>query len=333
MTIGCWAALAAKSPLQPFSYEPQELGSYDVEIAITHCGICHSDIHLIDEDWGPGSFPLVPGHEIVGTISAAGPAVHKFAPGQRVGVGWQRSSCMECEWCVRGMETCCAQQQGTCAGHHGGFAEAIRIDSRFVFAIPDGLASAAAAPLLCAGVTVYTPLRLDAVPASRVGVIGIGGLGHMAIRFARAFGCEVTAFSTTPAKEEEAYRLGAHHFVTSTDAAQMAKAANSLDLLLSTVTVDLDWALWLNTLRPKGVLTLVGASPGMLSVPAMGLIMGQKTIRGSSIGNRSTIEEMLRFSALHGVIAQAEVMPMGGVNAAIERVRRNQARYRIVLEN
>ncbi len=176
-------------------------------------------------------------------------------------------------------------------------------------------------------------MRLDAVPASRVGVIGIGGLGHMAIRFARAFGCEVTAFSTTPAKEAEAYRLGAHHFVTSTNAAQMATASNSLDLLLSTVTADLDWALWLNTLRPKGVLTLLGVSPGMLSVPAVGLIMGQKTIRGSAIGSRSTMEEMLRFSALHGIVAQAEVMPMGGVNTAIERVRRNQARYRIVLEN
>ncbi len=209
MTISSWAATAADAPLQPFSYEPRELGPFDLEIAISHCGICHSDIHMLDNDWGMSTYPLVPGHEIIGTVRQAGSAVTKFTAGRRVGVGWQRSSCMECEWCVGGMETCCAGQQATCVGHHGGFAEAIRTDSRFAFAIPEDLPSAAAAPLLCGGVTVYTPLRDAVRPSSRVGVIGIGGLGHMAIRFARAFGCEVTAFSTSPAKEEEARRLGA----------------------------------------------------------------------------------------------------------------------------
>jgi uncharacterized zinc-type alcohol dehydrogenase-like protein len=326
-------ATAAKKPLQPDTYQPKELGPWDLEIAITHCGLCHTDVHLVDDDFGWGGFPLVPGHEIVGAVRAAGPAVSRFSIGQRVAAGWQRSSCMECEWCTRGLENCCPSQQATCVGHHGGFAEAIRIDSRFVCPLADGLPSAAAAPLLCAGITVYSPLRQDAQPRSRVGVIGVGGLGHLALRFARAFGCEVTAFSTTAAKQEEALRLGAHHFVNSRDPAQMAKCARSLDLLLDTVPAELDWAAWLSLLRPKGVLAVVGVPPGAVSVPAELLIVGQLSLRGSVIGSRSAIEEMLRFAALHGITAQAETMPMAEVNAALDRVRRNQARYRIVLEN
>ena len=333
MSISCWAAMAAKKPLQPFTYEPKELGPWDVEIAITHCGLCHTDVHLADDDFGWDGFPVVPGHEIVGAVRAAGPGVSRLAIGQRVAAGWQRSSCMECEWCMRGAENCCPGQQATCVGHYGGFAEAIRIDSRFVFPLPDGLPSAAAAPLLCAGITVYSPLRQHARPWSRVGVIGVGGLGHLAIRFARAFGCEVTAFSTTPAKQEEALRLGAHHFVNSNDSAQMATCARSLDLLLDAAPADLDWAAWVNLLRPKGVLTVVGASPGMISVPAALLLLAQVSLAGSLIGSRSAIEEMLRFAALHGIAAQVETMPMAEINAAMDRVRRNQARYRMVLEN
>ncbi len=333
MSIQCWAAMAAKQSLQPFSYEPREIGPLDLEIAITHCGLCHTDIHLINDDFGWDGFPLVPGHEIIGTVRAAGPAVSRFTAGQRVGVGWQRSSCMDCEWCARGMETCCPHQQATCVGHYGGFARSIRIDSRFVFSIPESLPSAAVAPLLCAGITVYTPLRENTQPSSRVGVIGIGGLGHLALRFARAFGCEVTAFSTSPAKEEEARRLGAHHFINSRDAAQLAGAAGSLDLLISTVNADLDWPVWLNVLRPRGTLTLVGVPPSMIAVPPAALIVGQKSIRGSLVGNRPAMEEMLRLAATHRITAQVEVMPMAEVNAAIERVCANQARYRVVLGN
>jgi uncharacterized zinc-type alcohol dehydrogenase-like protein len=325
--------MAAKRKLQQYSYEPQELGPFDIEIAITHCGLCHSDIHMIDDDWAVGSYPLVPGHEVVGTVRAAGPSAPQSRIGQRAGVGWQCGSCLECEWCRRGMEVHCSKNQGTCVRRPGGFAGAIRVDGRFAYPIPNGLPSAAAAPLLCGGITVYTPLRRDAAPSSRVGVIGIGGLGHLAVRFARAFGCEVTAFSTTPAKREEALRLGAHHFVNARDPAAMRRCADSLDMLLSTVPVDLDWPVWMSLLRPGGVFTLVGASPGMLSVPAPDLLVGQKTIRGSVIGDRAVMDEMLRFCALHEITAQAEVMPMAEVNAAIDRVRHNQARYRIVLEN
>lgn len=332
MSIQCYAALGAGQTLQPHVYEPDALGPFDVEVAITHCGICHSDVHLIDNDWQISAYPLIPGHEIIGTIRALGAQVTKFTAGRRVGVGWQCGSCLECEWCVRGKETCCAKQRATCVGRPGGFAEAIRVDSRFVFDVPEGLPSRDAAPLLCGGVTVYTPLR-SVAPWSRVGVIGIGGLGHFALQFARAMGCEVTAFSTVRDKAEEARQLGAHHFVVSGDAGQMKRAVGSLDFLLSTVTAKLNWGEWFSLLRPEGTLCIVGASPGTIDIPTMAMVIGQKSVRGSVIGNRSTIEEMLRFAALHKITARTEAFPMTDVNAALDRVRKSQARYRVVLEN
>ena len=333
MPIRCYAAFAPQAAVKPHSYEPEPLGAFDVEIAITHCGICHSDIHLIDNDWGISTYPLIPGHEIVGTIRACGSEVRHLAVGQRVGVGWQSGSCLECEWCLEGEEPCCASQQATCVGRPGGFAEAIRLDGRFAHPIPAELASETVAPLLCAGITVYTPLKTGVRPASRVGVIGIGGLGHLAIQFASAYGCDVTAFSTTPEKEEEARRLGARHFVVSADPRQMVQAANSVDFLLSTVTAPLDWKAWLDVLRPKGTLCILGASPGTLDIAPMALIVGQKSVRGSAIGSRATTREMLALAARHGIRAQTEVMPLSEVNAAITRVRRNEARYRVVLAN
>ena len=333
MSVKAYAAHAVGNQLEPFKYDPPSLGPHDVEIAVTHCGICHSDIHMIDNDWGITHYPLVPGHEIVGTIAGVGREVKSLKRGERVGVGWQSGSCMECEWCIRGDENCCSKEEGVIVGRPGGFADSVRVDGRFAFPIPDELDSATAAPLLCGGATVYTPLKDHARPAMRVGVIGIGGLGHMALRFARAFGCEVTAFSTTEAKAEEARVFGAHHFVLSTDANQMGKAVKSLDLLLSAVTVKMNWAQWLALLRPKGTLALLGASPGVLDIAPMALITGKQTIRGSAIGNRSTIREMLEFAARHKVTAQTEVVPMAEVNAALEKVRRNEARYRMVLKN
>jgi uncharacterized zinc-type alcohol dehydrogenase-like protein len=331
MSIECFAALASSQALEPFVYEPMELGPDEVEIAITHCGICHSDIHMIDNDWDLTRYPLVPGHEIIGHVSAAGPSVKAVSVGDRVGVGWQCASCMDCEWCRSGEEPCCAQTVETCVGRHGGFARAIRVDSRFVHRIPDALESPVAAPLLCAGATVYTPLKAHARATSRVGVIGIGGLGHLAVRFAHAFGSEVTAFSTTPEKEREARELGADHFVLSSDVDQMERAVGSLDLLLSTVTAKLDWPVWVGLLRPHGVLCLVGASPGTLDIPPAALIVGQRTVCGSAIGSRSTIREMLDFAARHGITPRVECMPLSEVNTALEKVRSNRARYRIVL--
>jgi alcohol/geraniol dehydrogenase (NADP+) len=333
MSIKAYAAKGCGQTLEALTYDPAPLGPHEVEIAVTHCGICHSDVHMIDNDWKISRYPLVPGHEVVGTVAAMGPAVTHLKKGQRVGLGWQSGSCMECEWCVRGDETCCPKEQGTIVGRHGGFGSAVRADGRFAIPIPEGLPSETAAPLLCGGVTVYTPLKANVEPSSRVGVIGIGGLGHLAIRFAHAMGCEVTAFSTSPDKRAEAKTHGASHFVVSTDAEQLRRAAASMDVLISAVTADLDWETWLKVLRPRGTLALVGASPGKISVAVNALITGKKSIRGSAIGNRSTIGEMLEFAARHGIGAQTEVVPMAEVNAAIEKVRTNRARYRMVLKN
>ena len=334
MLVDCWAAMAAKEALRPFQYEPQELAPWEVEISITHCGICHSDLHLIDNDWGMSSYPLVPGHEIIGTVSALGADVKGLRMGQRVGVGWQRGACLQCDYCERGEENLCLQAVPTCVGGYGGFATRLRVHNHFVFSIPDSLDSATAAPLLCGGVTVFTPLRAFGVtPVMKVGVIGIGGLGHLALQFSRAFGCEVTAFSSTPAKEQEARQFGARHFVVSGDASAMAKAANSLDFLFATTSVGMDWNALLNVLRPKGKLCVLGAAPVPLTVSPIPLILGQKSICGSPVGGGAAMTEMLDFAARHGIQAKVEVMPMSAANAAIARVAANQARYRVVLVN
>jgi len=334
MPIQAYAAPAVRGPLEPYTYEPGPLGPDEVEIRVTHSGICHSDIHLIDNDWQISTYPLVPGHEIVGTVRAIGSNVRHVQVGQRVGVGWQSGACYCCEYCLAGEEPSCPKNQAVCChGHFGGFAEAVRADAAFAHPIPDALASENAAPLLCAGITVYAPIRRHVRPGLRVGVIGVGGLGHLALQFAAAYGADVTAFSTTAAKEAEARQLGARHFVVSSDARQMESVAGRFDFLLSTVTVDLDWPAWARALRPFGKLCLVGASPGSISVPVMELVIGQKAILGSIIGGRGMMREMLQFAADHDIRTRSELMPMREINAAIERVRRNQARYRVVLTN
>jgi len=331
--IRAHAALAATRPLEPWSYEPAPLGHDDVEIAISHCGVCHSDLHLIDDDWNRSSYPLVPGHEIVGLVTAAG-AGSALSVGQRVGVGWQRSACLACDECLGGDENLCAKQQAVCVGHPGGFAERIRTDGRFVFPLPESLESATAAPLLCGGATVFAPLlRLGVDATWSVGVVGVGGLGHLALRFARAFGCEVTAFSSRPDKRAEAQRLGAHHVSSSSDVRELRKHARRFDLLLSTAPAKLDWVAFLETLRPNGVLCLVGAPQGLMSFPPSQLLGGQRSICGSDIGSRAAIRAMLDFAARHGIAADVERLPMAEANRAVERVRRNEARYRMVLEN
>ena len=334
MTIDCLAAYGAREKLRAFQYEPAELAPLDVELDITHCGICHSDLHLINNDWGFSTFPLVPGHEIVGTVSALGAAVRNFQRGQRVGVGWQAAACMECEQCRSGYENLCARWVPTCVGRYGGYANRIRVDSRFAFPIPSGYDSAEVAPLLCGGITVFTPLREYGVtPLTRVGVIGVGGLGHLALQFAKAFGCEVTAFSSTPAKESEARKFGAHNFISNSNAEALKKAAQSLDFLLSTVPASLDWDTYLNVLRPKGKLCFVGAPPGPLTVSMFPLIIGQRTICGSNTGGPKAIQEMLGFASRHGIKAQVELMHMSEANAALAKVAENRVRYRMVLVN
>jgi uncharacterized zinc-type alcohol dehydrogenase-like protein len=289
---------------------------------------------LIDNDWGISKYPFIPGHEIVGTVTLIGPAVRDIRVGQRVGIGWQADSCGICEWCRQGNENLCAKSQPTCVGRNGGYADSIRVNSRFAIPVPEALESENVAPLLCGGITVYSPLRnLLARPSSRVGVIGIGGLGHVALQFANAFGCEVTAFSTSADKETEAKELGAHHFVNSRDSAALKAAAGSLDLILSTVSADQDFQSYVNALRPKGKLCLLGASPSNLSVSPFSLLSGDKAIAGSNIGSPRDLHEMLDVAARHNIKAITESFPMKNANEAIAKVKKNQVRYRAVLAN
>jgi uncharacterized zinc-type alcohol dehydrogenase-like protein len=332
--IGAFAAREKRGRLEGYSYDEGPLGPAEVEIAVSHCGLCHSDLHLIDDAWNRSRYPLVPGHEIVGTVLACGSQVRELRPGQRVGVGWQRGACLACDLCVAGQENLCPEQEATCLGHHGGMAERVRVDARFAFAVPEGLESAAAAPLLCGGITVYAPLRRFAVgPHSRVAVVGIGGLGHLALLMLRAFGCEVTAFSTSPAKREEALAMGAHHFAASQEPRSVLEHANRFDLVLSTVHARLDWTTYLRTLRPRGTLCLVGSPPGLLQLPAALLVTGERSVAGSDIGGRAQIREMLQFCARHHIAPRIEewAMTEANVNLAVDRLRENKVRYRAVL--
>jgi len=334
MKVQCYATMEAKQPLEKFEYEAKELGDFDVQVSITHCGICYSDVHFIDNDTGFTTYPFVPGHEIVGNVSALGSHVTTLKEGDRVGVGWQARSCRECEWCIRGEENLCPEiLQSATWTPYGGFASAIVVDSRFAFPLPENLESENVGPLMCGGITVYSPLRdHDIRPSMKVGVVGIGGLGHMAVQFASAFGCEVTAFSSTPAKEEEARTLGATNFINSSDTAQLRDAARSLDFILS-VGHDLDWNAYLSTLRPNGKLCIMGIPAKPINIEPLQLIFGQMSVCGSIIGGRSAIREMLEFAAQHDIKAMTEVMPMSEVNDAIAKLKDNNVRYRIVLKN
>ena len=328
------AAHAAGAELLPFKYDPGKIGPLEVEIGVTHCGICHSDLHLIANDWGMSQYPFIPGHEVVGTVTAVGTEVRSLNIGQRVGLGWQSNSCGICEWCVKGMENLCPAAECTCVHRHGGYAEKVRANARFVIPIPDGIESEHAAPLLCGGVTVYNPLRTHRVnPSSRVGIVGIGGLGHIAIQFARVFGAEVTAFSTSSGKEEEARSLGAHHFVNSRETKSMKEVAGTLDFILNTANADQDWNIYVQALRPTGTLCFVGVPPSPVSTHAFPLIAGQRTLTGSPIGSPSQLREMLDVAARHGVKAMTERFPMAKANEAIEKVKKNKVRYRAVLAN
>ncbi|WP_224368835.1 NAD(P)-dependent alcohol dehydrogenase [Hyalangium versicolor] len=333
MKIQAYAAPGKGQSLVPFEFEPRPLGPHEVQVKISHCGICHTDLHMVNNDWGLSSFPLVPGHEIVGTISQVGSLVTQLKPGQRVGVGWESNSCGECDWCARGQENLCPRFAPTCVGRHGGYAEFIQLNSRFVIPVPETLASETVAPMLCGGITVFSPLKQYGMgPQHRVGVIGIGGLGHLGLQFARAFGCEVTAFSTSPDKEAEARRHGAHHFVSTRGEEPLRKHASAFDFILSTVNADLPWMDYINALRPGGTLCFVGSPPSNVSVPIFPLLVTNKRIVGSNTGSPAEMREMLQVAARHGVKAQTERFRIDQVNQALGRVARNEVRYRAVLE-
>jgi len=332
--IHAYAATSAKGTLEPFTFDPGELGPEEVEIAVSHCGICHSDLSMLDNDWGMTGYPFVPGHEAVGTVVALGEEAKGVKIGQKVGIGWTAKSCLSCHECLSGHHHLCAQAQGTIVGRHGGFADRLRAQWPWVRPLPDGLDLAKTGPMLCGGITVFAPFYIhNVLPTSRVGVIGIGGLGHMALQFANKWGCEVHAFTTSDSKEAEARSMGAHfvHNTKKTDA--LKPLAGALDLIISTINVPLDVPALLNVLAPHGRLHNVGAVLEPLPVPAFGLIMGQKSVSGSPTGSPTAIDAMLSFAARHGIAPVTEKFPMSKVNDALEHLRAGKARYRIVLEN
>lgn len=326
-----YAASSADSRFEPFEYDPGELGPDEVDVQVEYCGICHSDLSMKQNDWGITSFPFVGGHEVAGRVAAIGERVAGLEVGQRVGVGWTSQSCLRCNECLSGYQNRCPDAQGTIVGRHGGFADRVRAQAEWCLPIPDGVASVDCGPLFCGGLTVFNPLAENAVPPTgRVGVVGIGGLGHMAVQFARAWGCEVTAFSTSPEKEEEARQMGAHRFLNSRDASALQSAAGRFDMVLVTVNAALDWDAYVNTLRPGGTLHLVGAAE-KIEATVFPMIMGQKSISASPTGSIVRATEMLEFCARHEIKPMVEQFPMSRLNDAMDHLASGQARYRIVL--
>jgi uncharacterized zinc-type alcohol dehydrogenase-like protein len=331
--IRAYAATAKGGRLEPFEYEPGALGPEQVEVAVEHCGICHSDQSMLDNEWGRTQYPFVPGHEIVGTIAAVGSQARGLQVGQRVGVGWFTGSCMHCRSCIGGEQHLCPSTEETIVGRHGGFAERVRTHWAWAFPLPNGVDAASAGPLFCGGITVFSPILQNGIrPLDRVGVVGIGGLGHLAVKFLRAWGCEVTAFTSSPSKHAEALKLGAHHAVSSTDKAALKALRRSLDFIIVTVNVPLEWNAYVAALKPKGRLHFVGAVLEPLSVPVFSL-MAPKTITGSGTGSPTQIAQMLEFCARHQIAPQTEYFPMAKDNEAMDHLRAGKARYRIVLKN
>jgi len=331
--IKAYAANEPGGKLEPFEYDPGELGPDQVEITVDYCGICHSDISMLDNEWGMTTYPFVPGHEVAGRITQIGDHVTSLAVGDIVGLGWHSGYCHSCPSCNAGDHNLCASAQGTIVGHHGGFADKVRAEACSVIKLPEGLDVESAGPLFCGGITVFNPLvQFDVKPTDKVGVIGIGGLGHIALQFLNAWGCEVTAFTSSASKKTEALELGAHHTINSRDEAEIAEAAGSFDMLLSTVNVKLDWNLYLQTLKPKGRLHFVGATLEPLDIGVFGLIGAQRSISGSPVGSPATIAAMLDFANQHDVQPVIEKFKFEQVNEALDHLRNGKAKYRIVLQ-
>lgn len=333
MKVNAYAAFEQGGELKPFEYELGELKADQVDVAVKYCGICHSDMSMIDNDWRGSRYPLVPGHEVVGEIIAVGSGVKHLSVGQMVGVGWTAESCLTCGDCMSGDHNLCNSARGTIMGRHGGFADKVRAQAAWAIPIPDGVDLASAGPLFCGGITVFNPiLQHNISPLASVGVVGIGGLGHMALAFLKAWGCEVTAFSTSPEKEAEARALGAHHFMPTHDKAALKSLKGKFDMILDTVNVELDWDAYLQMLKAKGVLHIVGVASTVNA--RIGSLLGkQRSISASPTGSPQAIAEMLKFAARHQVQPMVEIYKMAEVNKAMDRLRNEKPRYRVVLEN
>jgi len=340
--VKAYAAQSKGSPLKPIEIRRREVGDNDVLIDIAYCGICHSDIHQVRDEWGGSSFPMVPGHEIVGRVGKVGRKVTRFRAGDIAGVGCFVDSCRTCPTCRRGMEQFC--ENGTAFTYnstemdrktptYGGYSSQIVVDDAYALKIPGGLDLAGAAPLLCAGITTYAPLRrLQVKKGDRVGVVGLGGLGHMAVKIAAAMGAEVTMLSTSRAKEADARRLGAHAFVLTTDPGALKRLAGTFDVLVDTVSARHDPNPYLRTLRVEGSMAVVGLPPEALPVPFEALVQGNKSLIGSMIGGIAETQEMLDFCARHQLVSDVETIPASRIDEAYERTLRNDVRYRFVID-
>ncbi len=331
--VRAWAATTAGKILVPFEFESALIESDEVEVAVDYCGLCHSDISAINnERYGP-TYPCVPGHEIVGRIVAVGESVKNREIGQRVGIGWNAKSCMHCPECVSGNQNYCREVTRTIIGHHGGFAERVNAQWLWTFPLPDTMDAANVGPLLCAGLTVFSSFLTNNVkPTDHVGIFGVGGLGHLAIKFAKAWGCEVTVFTHSSSKEKDSIRFGADHVVSNLEDANLKALPNKLDFLLVTATVPLNWSALLSTLKPKGHLHIVGYASNPFSATASELIKGALSVGGSSTGSPSTMTKMLEFAARHNMTPEVEHFPMSKINEAISYLEAGRPRYRLVLD-
>ena len=337
-----YAAQSATSPLAPFSINRREVGAHDVQIEILYCGVCHSDIHQVRDEWGGSIFPMVPGHEIVGRITKTGDHVKKFAVGDLAGIGCFVDSCRECPQCKSGLEQYCdVGMTATYNGYekdgktptYGGYSTSIVADENYVLKVSEKLPLHAVAPLLCAGITTYSPLRHVGVKkGDKVAVVGLGGLGHMAVKFAASFGAEVTMLSSSPSKEADAKKLGAHHFVLTSDAKQMDKVKNHFNVILNTVSAPHQYTTYLDLLTTNGTMIVVGAPPKPSEVPAFNLIMKRRSIIGSLIGGIAETQEMLDYCAEHNIVSEVEVIDISYINKSYERMLKNDVKYRFVID-
>lgn len=333
-TFHGWAAPKAGTGLALMEYTPGALLPEQVQVKVESCGICHSDLSMLDNDWGNSSYPLVPGHEVIGVVEAVGDQAKGLVIGDRVGLGWFSGSCMACHSCLSGRHQLCSSAEQIIVGRHGGFSDRVRANWQWAIKLPAALDPLRSGPLFCGGITVFGPIvDFGVKPTDRVGVIGIGGLGHMALQFLNKWGCEVTAFTSSESKGDEARSLGAHHVVSSRDRAAIDKLAGSLDFILVTANVALDWDAYIAALAPDGRLHFVGAVLEPVPVHAFSLIGGRKSISGSPLGSPATVATMLDFCARHNIAPVIETFPMKEVNAALDHLRAGKARHRIVLKN
>jgi alcohol dehydrogenase (NADP+) len=342
ITTKGYAAQSVTTPLAPFNFERRDPGPHDVEIDILFCGVCHTDIHFLNNDFGFSIFPMVPGHEIVGKVASVGNQVKKFKAGDMAGVGCLVDSCRECESCKEGLEQYCQggavftysglEKDGKTVTQ-GGYSTKIVVEERFVLKISNKLSPAAAAPLLCAGITTYSPLRYWKVgKGHKIGIIGLGGLGHMAIKFAKSFGAEVTVLSTSPGKKADAMKLGASNFVVTTDEDQVKSVANSFHFILDTLSANHDYNQYVSMLKVNGTMICVGLPAEPIHMPAFSIVFARKCVAGSLIGGLPETQEMLDYCAEHDIVSDIELIPIQKINEAYDRMMKSDVKYRFVID-